>query len=89
MLKIKRLINTREYDTDLAKHIPGMLNFFFQGIFENIDTKEQVAHISYKDTENLHYAYKHLLYKSKQYGYLFCNENKKKHQTRIVTLTWT
>ena len=46
--KIKRLINTREYDADLAKYIPGMLNLLFQGIIENIIRKEQVGHISYK-----------------------------------------
>ena len=51
--KVKRLINTREYDADLAKYIPGMLDLVFQGMIENIDTKEQVAHISYKDKENL------------------------------------
>ena len=50
--KIKRLINTGEYDADLAKYIPRMLNLIFQGIIEDIDTKEQVAHILYKNMEN-------------------------------------
>ena len=45
--KIKRLINTGEDDADVAKYIPGMLELMFQGMIENIDTKEQVAHISY------------------------------------------
>ena len=51
--KIKRLINTGEYDADLAKYIPGMLNLLFQGIIENIIRKEQVAHISYKVMESV------------------------------------
>ena len=38
--KIKRLINTGEYDADLARYIPGMLVLVFQQIIENIDTKE-------------------------------------------------
>ena len=53
--KIKRLIDTREDDADLAKYISGMLNLIFQGMIENINTKEQVAHISYKDMENLEF----------------------------------
>ena len=47
--KVKQLIKTGECDADLAKYIPGMLELAFQGMIENIDTKEQVAHISYKD----------------------------------------
>ena len=53
--KIKRLINTGEYDADLAKYIPGMLELVIQGMIENIDTKEQVSHISYKDMETLEF----------------------------------
>ena len=52
---MKRLINTGEYDADLTKYISGMLNLVFQGMIENINTKEQVAHISYKDMENLEF----------------------------------
>ena len=84
--KIKRLINTGEYATDLSKYIPKMLNLVFQGMIENIDTKEQVANISYKDMENLEFQimltnytnllYK-LLYKYKQYAHKLFNENKK------------
>ena len=51
--KIKMLINKDKYDTDLARYIPGMLEFVLQGMIENIDTKEQVTHISYKDMETL------------------------------------
>ena len=53
--KLKRLINTGEYDADLAKYIPSMLGLVYQGVIENINTKEQVAHISYKDMETLEY----------------------------------
>ena len=53
--KIKRLINTEEYDTELAKYIPGILELAFQGMIENVDTKEQVAHFLYKDMENLEF----------------------------------
>ena len=45
-------MNTIKYDADLAKCIPGMLELMFQGM---IDTKEQVAHVSYKDMETLEF----------------------------------
>ena len=38
--KIKMLINTGEYDADLARYIPGMLELVFQEMIENIDTKQ-------------------------------------------------
>ena len=69
--KIKRLINTREYDAELAKYIPGMLELVFQGMIEIVDAKEHVAPISYKDIENLEFQIMHI----KQYAYLFSNEN--------------
>ena len=50
--KIKRLTNTGEYHADLVRYIHGMLELF-QGMIANIGTKEQVAHISYKDMETL------------------------------------
>ena len=53
--KIKRLINIGEYDANLAKYIRGMLELVFQGIIENINTKEQVARMSYKDMETLEF----------------------------------
>ena len=53
--KIKRLINTGEYEANLPKYIPGMLELVFQGMIENIDTKEQVAHISYNDMGTLEF----------------------------------
>lgn len=30
--KIRKLIETREYDTDIAKYIPGTLELVFQGM---------------------------------------------------------
>ena len=51
--KIKNLISAGSYDADIAKYIPGTLELMFQGMLEDIDTKEQPAHISYKDMENL------------------------------------
>ena len=53
--KIERLINTGEYDADLAKYTPGMLDLVFQSMIENINKKGQVAHISYKDMENFEF----------------------------------
>ena len=49
--KICKLIQTEEYDTDIVKYIPGRLELVYQGMLEDIDTKEQPAHISYKDME--------------------------------------
>ena len=51
--KIKKLILTGTYDTDIAKYIPGTLELVFQEMLEDINTKEQPAHISYKDMVNL------------------------------------
>ena len=49
--KICKLIQTEEYDTDIVKYIPGRLELVYQGMLEDIDTKEQPAHISYKDMD--------------------------------------
>ena len=49
---MKSLIKTGEH-ANLAKYIPGMLDLLFQGMTENIHTKEQVAQISQNDTENV------------------------------------
>ena len=53
--KICKLIQIEEYDTDIVKYIPGRLELVYQGMLEDIDTKDQPAHISYKDMENLEY----------------------------------
>ena len=53
--KLKKLIKTGEYDADVAKYIRGMLELVYQGMLEDIYIKEQSAHISYKDMENLEF----------------------------------
>ena len=42
-----------KYDADLAKYIPGLLELAFQEMLEDIDTREKVAHSSYKNMEQL------------------------------------
>ena len=49
--KLKRLLTTGEYDTDLARYIPGTLELAFQGMLDDIKTMEQIAHLSYKYLE--------------------------------------
>ena len=44
--KIGELISTGKYDADIAKYIPGILEMKFQGMLEDIDTWEKVAHPS-------------------------------------------
>ena len=51
--KIRKLISASTYDADIAKYIPETLDLVYQGMLEDIDTKEQPAHISYKGMENL------------------------------------
>ena len=50
---LRKLIATGEYDADIAKYIPGTLEFVLQGILGNIDAKVQNAHIFYKDMKHL------------------------------------
>ena len=51
--KIRDLINTEKYDADLAKYIPGLMELAIQGMLDDIDTREKVAHPSCKDKEQL------------------------------------
>ena len=51
--KIRELIKTGWYDEDIAKYIPGLLELKFQGMLEDIDTREKIAHPSYTDMEQL------------------------------------
>ena len=51
--KIRELIKTGNYDTDIAKYIPGVLEIKYQGMLEDIDTREKVPHSSYKDIDKL------------------------------------
>ena len=49
--KISDLINMGKYDADLAKYIPGLMNLAIQGMLDDIDTRQKVAHPSYKGKE--------------------------------------
>ena len=40
--KIRELISTGRYDEDIAKYIPNLLELKFQGMLEDIDTREQL-----------------------------------------------
>ena len=51
--KIRDLINMGKYYADLAKYIPGLMDLAIQGMLDDIDTREKVAHPSYKDKEQL------------------------------------
>ena len=51
--KIRELINTGRYDEDTAEYIPGLLELKFQGVLEDIDMREKVAHSSYTDIKQL------------------------------------
>ena len=50
---IRDLINMEKYDADLAIYIPGLMDLAIQGKLDDIDTREKVAHPSYKDKEQL------------------------------------
>ena len=49
MKRYKKIINKGEYDMDVARHTLGILDLMFQRMTEHVATKEQPAHISYKD----------------------------------------
>ena len=51
--KIRELISTGRYDEDIAKYISGLFELKFQGMLEDIDTREKAAHSSYTDIEQL------------------------------------
>ena len=51
--KIRRLIEWGIYNADIARYIPGMLDFMFQGMIEKIMTIEQPANTTYSDKEIL------------------------------------
>ena len=51
--KIRDLINMGKYDADLVKYISGLADLAIQGMLDDIDTREKVAHPSYKDKEQL------------------------------------
>ena len=51
--KICDLVKIGKYDADLATYIPGLMDLAIQGMLDDIDTREKVAHPSYKDKEQL------------------------------------
>ena len=51
--KMRELISTGKYDKDIVRYIPGVLDLKFQGMLEDIDTREKVVHSSYTDMEGL------------------------------------
>ena len=51
--KMRELISTGKYDEDIARYIPGILELKFQGMLEDINTRQKVAHSSYTDMEEL------------------------------------
>ena len=51
--KIRYLINIGKYDSNVSKYIPGLLELAFQGMLDDIDTREKVAHPFYVDREQL------------------------------------
>ena len=38
-----------KYNADLAKYTPGLMDLAIQGMLDEVDTREKVAHPSYKD----------------------------------------
>ena len=50
---MRELISPGKYDEDIARYIPGILELKFQGMLEDIDTREKVAHSFYTDMEEL------------------------------------
>ena len=51
--KVRELISMGRSDEDIAKYITGFLKLKFQGMLEDIDTREKVAYPSYTDMEQL------------------------------------
>ena len=41
-----------KFDADLAKYIPGLMDLAIQGMLDDIDTREKVAHPSTKIKNN-------------------------------------
>ena len=86
--KIRELIKTGNYDADTAKSIPGLLKMKFQGMLEDVDTREKVAHPSYKDMDKLDFQ---ILLTDNYYvnpsNIHLCFPMKKNHQTKPVILT--
>ena len=86
--KIRELIKTGNYDADTAKSIPGLLKMKFQGMPEDVDTREKVAHPSYKDMDELDFQISLTdNYYVNPSNIHLCFSMKKNHQTKPVILT--
>ena len=86
--KIRELIKTGNYDADTAKSIPGLLKMKFQGMLEDVDTREKVAHPSYKDMDELDFQISLTdNYYVNPSNIHLCFSMKKNHQTKPVILT--
>ena len=81
---MRELISTGRYDEDIAKYITGLLELKFQGMPEDIDIREKVAHPSYTDMEQLHFQ---ILFTDNyninpnRYTCMVSHENFKKYQS--------
>ena len=53
VIKIRELIKSGTCDADISRYIAGILEMKFQGMLEDIDTREKVAHSSYRYMEEL------------------------------------
>ena len=51
--KLREHTSTGKYDEDMARYIPGILELKFQGMLEDLDTREKVTHFSYTELEEL------------------------------------
>ena len=53
--KIRKLIETSTYDTDISRYIPGTLDLIFQGMLEDIYMKEQPTHFWCRSMKSLNF----------------------------------
>ena len=51
--KLRECISTGKYDEDMARYIPGILELKFQGMLEDLDTREKVTHFPCTELEEL------------------------------------
>ena len=55
--KIKRLVNKREYDKDVARYISGVLKVMYQCLLENITRRDQSTDSYYVDMQNHEFCF--------------------------------
>ena len=74
--KIRDLINMGKYYADLVKYIPSLADLAIQGMLDDINTHEKVAHPSYKRQRTIGFSNsfdRKLLREPIKYTYLFSN----------------